>query len=93
MRISQIPIVSTSARIPVSAQMSARLKAMNALSPPARSGFGTAMSFHAAERLLPRMPAARIPAAGATSSDGIWAIRIIPAKSAKERKSQAIERW
>ena len=38
------------------------------------------------------MPAARIPAAGATSNDGIWAIRIIPPKSANERKSQAIER-
>ena len=35
LRISQMPIVSTSARMPVSAQMSARLKAMKALSPPA----------------------------------------------------------
>ena len=51
------------------------------------------MSFHAAERLLPRMPAARIPAAGATSSDGIWAIRIMPPRSANVRMSQAIERW
>src|SRR3954451_138730 len=92
-RISQTPIVHTSARMPLSAHTSARLNAIEGSSPPIRSGFGTAMSFHAAESALPRMPAARTPAAGATGNDGICAIRNMPVSRQTDRTSHASERW
>ena len=57
--------------MPASAKMSARLKARTPRSGVARRGFGTSMPFHAAERLVPRSPAARRPAAGATSANGM----------------------
>ena len=92
LRISQTESETMSVRIPVSAQMSARLNASAARSPCTTIGFGTRRPFHAADVTLPSTPAASSPAAGGIAADGTRTRATVAARRTTQSAIHAGER-